>query len=317
MNKTKRKPLNPAPSTQRPTPLGGIVPPMVTPLSDRDTLDVTGLERLVNRLLQGRVLGLFILGTSGEGPSLSHRLRRELITRTCQLVSGRIPILVGITDTAFTESVQLAQHAADAGAHAVVTSAPYYFPIGQPELLEFIERLLPELPLPLFLYNMPQMTKTRFELETVRQLSQFDRIIGLKDSSGDLSYFTRVLKLAGTRPDWSFLMGPEHLLADALKRGAHGGVNGSAQIDPALLVGLYEASVKSDWARVETLQKRLLQLGKIYQVGRHASAVVKGMKCALSLLGVCSDRMAEPFSAFRKPECDRVRAILKSLALSG
>ncbi len=125
------------------------------------------------------------------------------------------------------------------------------------------------------------------------------------------------MKLAGTRPDWSFLMGPEHLLADALKRGAHGGVNGSAQIDPALLVGLYEASVKSDWARVETLQKRLLQLGKIYQVGRHASAVVKGMKCALSLLGVCSDRMAEPFSAFRKPECDRVRAILKSLALSG
>jgi dihydrodipicolinate synthase/N-acetylneuraminate lyase len=77
----------------------GIIPPLVTPLRDRDTLDSAGLERLVEHLISGGVSGLFILGTTGEGPSLSYRLRRELIEKTCQLAKGRVPVLVGITDT--------------------------------------------------------------------------------------------------------------------------------------------------------------------------------------------------------------------------
>ncbi|MDB4662760.1 dihydrodipicolinate synthase family protein, partial [Verrucomicrobiales bacterium] len=87
----------------------GIVPPMITPLTERDTLDVAGLERLVERLVDGGVSGIFILGTTGEAPSLSYRLRRELIQRTCDLVKGRVPVLVGITDTSLVESAALAE----------------------------------------------------------------------------------------------------------------------------------------------------------------------------------------------------------------
>src|SRR6185503_11129148 len=96
-------------------PLRGIVPPMVTPLRDQDALDVAGLERLIEHLLAGGVAGLFILGTTGEGPSLSYRLRRELIERTCKQVGGRVPVLTGITDAAFAEAVDLTHFAADAG----------------------------------------------------------------------------------------------------------------------------------------------------------------------------------------------------------
>ena len=117
-------------------PLTGIVPPMITPLSGRDQLDVAGLERLIERILAGGVNGLFILGTTGEGPSLSYRLRRELIERVSRQVNGRVPILVGATDTAFVESVNVAKIAADAGAAAVVVAPPYYLPEGQPELQE-------------------------------------------------------------------------------------------------------------------------------------------------------------------------------------
>ncbi|HOG30425.1 MAG TPA: dihydrodipicolinate synthase family protein, partial [Vicinamibacterales bacterium] len=73
------------------TPLTGIVPPLVTPLRDRDALDEPGLERLIEHVLGGGVSGLFILGTTGEGPSLSYRLRRELVARTCRQVNGRVP----------------------------------------------------------------------------------------------------------------------------------------------------------------------------------------------------------------------------------
>src|SRR5262252_8536238 len=190
-------------------PCFGIIPPLVTPLRDRDRLDESGLERLVEHVLGGGVSGLFILGTTGEGPSLSYRLRREFVERVCRQVKGRVPVLVGITDTSFVESVSVARHAADAGADAVVVAPPYYMPEGQPELLEWIEHLVPELPLPLFLYNMPPLTKVAFEFETVRRAAEDSRILGLKDSSGDLSYFNHVAALLKQRPDWSLLIGPE------------------------------------------------------------------------------------------------------------
>ena len=105
---------------------------MVTPLRNRDELDVAGLEKLIEHILAGGVSGLFILGTTGEGPSLSYRLRRELVERVCKQVKKRVPVLVGITDTAFVESVNLSHHSADAGASALVVAPPYYPVWGPP-----------------------------------------------------------------------------------------------------------------------------------------------------------------------------------------
>ena len=110
-----------------PAPLRGIVVPMITPLSDQDTVDAKGLERLIEHILAGGVNALFILGTTGEGPSLSYRLRQEVIERTCEHVAGRVPVLVGITDTAFAGSVSVACKAKDASAQALVLAHPPYF----------------------------------------------------------------------------------------------------------------------------------------------------------------------------------------------
>lgn len=298
------------------SPLRGIVPPMVTPLLDRDTLDVDGLERLVEHLLGGGVAGLFILGTTGEAPSLSYRLRRELIERTTRLVRGRVPVLVGVTDTAFVESLALARFAAGQGVQAVVTSAPFYFAAGQPELSEYIEHLVAELPLPLFLYNMPALTKVSFELDTVRRALDLAGVIGLKDSSGDMIYFHRLLELARQRPDWTVLIGPEELTPEAVLLGGHGGVNGGANLHPRLYVDLYEAAVAQDLPRVRRLHAEVMRLaGSIYTVGRHRSALIKGLKCALSLRGICQDAMAEPFQRFREPERERIRERMLALNL--
>src|SRR5215470_6176702 len=196
--------------------LTGIIPPIVTPLLDRDNLDVEGLERLIERIVSGGVSGLFLLGTTGEGASLSYRLRRELIERTCRQVNKRAPVLVNITDTAFVESVNLARHAADSGAQALVVAPPYYLPAGQPELQEYLAHLVAELPLPLFLYNIPPLTKVSYELDTVRRAMDHPRIVGLKDSSGDMNYFKQAAALLKQRPDWSLLIGPEAKLLEAL-----------------------------------------------------------------------------------------------------
>lgn len=293
----------------------GIIPPLVTPLADRDRLDHAGLERLVEHVIDGGVSGLFILGTTGEAPSLSYRLRRELIERVCRLTAGRVPVLVGITDTAFVESVSVAQAAAEAGAAAVVLATPYYFPAGQTELTGYVRNLAAQLPLPIMLYNMPSLTKVWFEIETLERLSDIEQIVGVKDSSGDLAYYERLQTLRTRRPDWSLLMGPEHLLAESIRLGGDGGVSGGANILPRLFVDCYEAAQAGDTSRLSDVQAVIGRLQKIYDIGKYASRHIKATKCSLSLLGICDDFMAEPFQRFLPPERERVRQCLSELNL--
>jgi len=301
-----------------PRPLRGIIPPMVTPLLDRDTLDAQGLERLIEYILAGGVHGLFILGTTGEAPSLSYRLRRELIERTCRHVAGRVPVLVGITDTAFVESVNPPRRTKDAGAQAVVLSSPYYFPAGQPELLEYLQHLAPELPLPVFLYNMPSLTKVVFEPETVRQAADIAGVVGLKDSSANMIYFHQLQTLLRDRADFSLLIGPEELLAETTLLGGHGGICGGANMLPRLYVDLYNAARGRDLDAVAKLHERVMAVrNAIYSVGRHGSSYLKGLKCVLSCLGICSDFMAEPFHRFRQPERDLILRHMRELGIGG
>src|SRR6056297_1794166 len=127
-------PLEPnQPDNQKPS-LGGLIVPLVTPLADYDQIDRPGTQRLLQHVISGGVEGIFILGTTGEAPSLSYRVRREFIELVCQEVDHRVPVLVGLTDTSFVETITLSQVAADAGADAAVLSTPYYFPAGQTEL---------------------------------------------------------------------------------------------------------------------------------------------------------------------------------------
>jgi len=296
-------------------PQGGIVPPLITPLLAPDKLDVAGLERLVEHVIEGGVHGIFILGTSGEAPNLDYRLRREVIERTVKFARHRVPVLVGITDTSFIEAVALGGFAADKGADALVTSAPYYFPVAQAELFDLVRRFARALPLPFYLYNMPQMTKVEFAPDTLRRAAQLEKVAGIKDSSGNLATWRQLVTVAGERPDWRLFVGPEELLVETMRLGGHGGVNGGGQVAPRLLVGLYEALRKGDEAAVTELQRQLTLLGRIYSVGPYGSSVVQGMKCALSLMGICSDLMTVPFSALAGRQRDRVRAVLEELGL--
>jgi len=300
-----------------PRPLRGIIPPLVTPLLDRDTLDAAGLERLIEHILAGGVHGLFVLGTTGEAPSLSYRLRYELIKRVCGQVKGRVPVLVGITDTSFVESVSIARKAQEAGAQAVVLAPPYYFPAGQVELLEYLEHITPELPLPVFLYNMPSYTKLVFEPDTVRAAADFPGIVGIKDSSGNMIYFRRLQSLLRGRSEFSLLIGQEELLAEAVLLGGHGSVCGGANLVPELYVELYNAACLKDMPKVESLHKKVMELSNaIYNVGRYESSFLKGLKCALSCIGICSDFLAEPFHRFRRAEHEVIQRYVKELGIT-
>ncbi len=293
--------------------LHGIVPPLVTPLTARDELDRAGLQRLLEHVIAGGVAGIFILGTTGEAPSLSYRLRREMILETIRVVDSRVPVLVGVTDTAFVESVELAKYAAAQGADAAVLTTPYYFPAGQTELTAYVQAIAPLIPLPLMLYNMPGLTKVWFEIETLRKLSNIESIVGVKDSSGDLDYFGELCQLKTERPDWSILLGPEANLVDAHRLGGDGGVCGGANVLPRLFVECHQALGNGEKAKVAQTQAGIVALQEIYEIGKYASRHIKATKSALSILGICSDLPADPFHRFLAPERECVAEILQRL----
>lgn len=295
-------------------PLSGIIPPLVTPLRSRDELDHAGLEKLLEHVLAGGVHGIFLLGTTGEAPSLSYGLRRELVERACSQVAGRVPVLVGVTDSSFVESVAMAKHAEQCGADAAVLAPPFYFPAGQPELLEYLQHIVPELTLPVFLYNMPAMTKLTFEPATVLAAADVPGVVGLKDSSGQMTYFHKLLRMMSVRPDFSMLVGPEELLAESVLLGGHGGVTGGANLFPRLYVELYNAAQAGQLERMRALHALVVQISStIYTVGRHASSIIKGIKTSLRLQDICNDALAEPFAGFREDERKQVGEYLDAI----
>lgn len=303
--------------TKLKSPLCGIVPPLVTPLKDNDTLDVESLERLIEHLIAGGVHGLFVLGTTGEEQSLSYRLRKQMIEESCRINKGRLPLLACITDTSIVESVNLAKFAADCGASGVVSAPPYYFATGQPELAEYYEELVSQLPLPLFLYNMPSHVKVSFAPSTIHRIAQNPQVVGFKDSSANSVYFQSVMYAMKDRPDFAMLVGPEEITGECVLLGGHGGVNGGANMFPELYVAMYNAAKEGNLSEVVRLQKYIMQISAtIYTVGQHGSSYLKGLKCALSLLGIInSDFVASPFNKFNEPEREKIRQALAALPI--
>lgn len=286
--------MNPAPC---PRPLGGIVPPLATPLISFDALDVPGLERLVEHILGGGVHALFILGTTGEGPALSYRLRSELIERVCKQVAGRVPVLVGISDASYAESLHMAEASAKFGASAVVAAPPFYFQFSQSDLFKLIESLASDSPLPVYLYNQPGLTKMVFEPESVLRSAEIPNIWGIKDSSGDMNYLKKVIELVAKKhPEYTILVGPEHLLAEGLMAGAHGGVPGGANIFPHLPVSVYQAFVDGKLDAMWEAQKQLVAAGDpIWSSNETEPVYIHRLKGALKVMGLCSGLPTWPY----------------------
>lgn len=292
----------------------GIIPPMITPLKGNDELDREGAVRLIEHMLKGGVHALFILGTTGEAQSLTYRLRYEFVELVCKQVAGRVPVLVGVTDTSLDESVKLAEAAARCGAAGVVAATPYYFAPSQQEMIEYFTALADALPLPLYLYNMPSHVKVFLEAATVKKLAEHPNIVGLKDSSANMNYFETLLYHLGGRDDFALYVGPEELTGECVLMGADGGVNGGANMFPELYVAMYEAAKTGDVVRVRELQRRIMQISvSIYTVGKYGSSYLKGVKCALSLLGICDDYISWPYRHFRAEERAKIREALEAL----
>ncbi len=300
--------------SNQPKPLKGIIPPIITPLNPDLSLDSVSLQKLIDHLIDGGVHGIFLLGTTGEFAGLSYQVKNQLIRETCQLVEGRVPVLVGITDCSIEESISLAEVAKASGAYAVVAAPPFYMNVGQAELIAYYTALADQVPLPLYLYNMPSHTKISIEIDTVMALATHPNIIGLKDSSGSGGNFQMLCHAMKDNPGFTLLVGPEEMTAETVLMGGHGGVNGGANLFPSLYVELYYAAEQKNWPVIRALQEEVMYISKnIYGLGTYRSGYIMGLKTAMSLLGLCQECFAPPISAFSPEEKEVLKSRLSDI----
>ena len=274
--------------------LYGIIPPLVTPLTPQGCLDVASLERVISHVIAGGINGIFLLGSTGEGPCLSSEISKTLVKEGIQAISRRVPVLVNISSSSFVETLQNAELAAREGADFVVLSPPFYFEMNSFELLNYYKSVADRSPVPVMIYNAPQYTKTIVEKELLGELQIHQNIVGLKDSSGSMEY---IHELLGARNDdtFSILIGPEMLLGESLLLGCNGGICGGANLYPALYVEYYQAAMEKNR---DVMEKTLAIFRRIqsdlYEVAQSPLGIVIGLKYLLSQRGLCSEHMAMP-----------------------
>jgi 4-hydroxy-tetrahydrodipicolinate synthase len=230
----------------------GIIPPMVTPVTGRDgEVDVETLSSFTEFLVEGGVHGLFPCGSIGEFPSLTREQRATTVETVVEAADGDVPVLAGCGATSLDDVRALTRDAADAGADAAVVVTPYYLGTNQAGLREFYELLADDSPLPIVLYNIPQVTGQDLSADTVATLAEHDNVVGLKDSSGELTFAYNAVQR--TPEAFTVLMGIAELSIAGLDVGIDGLVSGPANAYPGPVSEMYDAYAAGDRERAVAL----------------------------------------------------------------
>ena len=295
--------------------LTGLIPPMVTPLDGRRRLDKSGVKKMVKHLLDGGVDGIFLLGTTGEGPHLSYAIRRELVKETCRVVKGRVPVLVGITETDMEDAIAFAKECWAFGAAGAVAAPPYYFKLSQAECTAWFTELADRLPMPLVVYDMPAHTDTTIEPATIASLAAHPNIVAMKDSSSVIALFNKFrVALEPFAEKFSLFMGPDEAMGEAVLLGADGGVCTGANLWPRAFKEMYLAAKAGDVEKVRALQRFTTTSSfLLYGIGQGQSGFLKGVKAALAEMGLIQNVLAAPFEPFSGKELAKVRAAVRRL----
>ena len=290
----------------------GIYPPMVTPLTRDERIDEEGLANVINYLLQGGVQGIYLLGTTGEGPVLPEREWRRAVEVAKEALQGRGGLIVGAMEPATQRCINRLKIAEEIGVDAVAVTPPYYYPPrDEGEIIRHYEQVCEAAQGPVLVYNIPSTTKVFIQAETIARINRIDNIAGMKDSTGDWAHVQKLLLLLGDDPKFSLLIGAPTLAGIGMLLGADGAVMSVGNIDPKMTVQLYHVAKAGDVEQVFALQQRLQSLLRLYPFGSQAAS----LKAVLHLLGHCQPYPAQPAAPVAEEDYPQMEALLRENGL--
>ncbi len=271
-----------------------LITPCVTPFTNLDEIDYAAISVLIERLVRFKVTGIFPLGSTGVFPWLSLDEKKSVITYFRN--SSDLKIYAGVSSTDVRETVDLAKFAKAAGCDFAVVTPPYYITAGNAEMKSYFEEVLSSCDIDFFLYNIPQFTGSVIPVDLIEYLSgEYSNVSGIKDSSGDMRYFSRLLT-TGKRK-FKVLQGQDDLLLPSLSLGGDGGICGISNISSIVV------RIKEEYERQEMDSARKLQVDLVNPVmdalnsSRFPSGYYYGFYASIGNNGGYRTPMQKPDSA--------------------
>ena len=288
----------------------GVMPAIVTPLCEDESLNARTAERLVQWHLQEGMDGFYICGGTGEGPGLQKNVRMEMAELVCSKVRGQAASIVHVGAIDLVTARELARHAGHIGASAISSVPPFFFGYGEAEIRRYYEELSQAAGLPVLMYASP-LAGINITWDMVDRLMDVPGMIGLKWTSADYYTMRRIKELR--RGNINVINGPDETLLCGLMMGADGGIGATYNLAPGIYRRLYDAFRAGDW---EKARKAQLESDHLVDV-LVRYGVVPAIKAALGMLGFDCGACVAPTRRLGNSECAALRTELHALEIPG
>ncbi|MFA9465628.1 MAG: 4-hydroxy-tetrahydrodipicolinate synthase [Velocimicrobium sp.] len=289
----------------------GIIPPIVTPFTSDGKVDYDKLREMVEFLISNGVHGLFPMGTTGEFYAVSDEEYRKILMTVKEQANGRVDIYGGASHITTRGVIRLLKICEEVGVDAVSVLTPMFVSQTQDELYEFYKTVAESTYLPIIMYNNKPKTNVTIESATVVKLAQIDNIIGIKDSTGDMTNAAEYIRLTRDNDDFYVLMGRDTLIHAALCYGAAGAIASCANVAPRVCVDIYDKYMAGDIKGSLDAQFLLAPLRIACGMGTFPAVIKEGLEQQGIHVGKCLDPIAE----LKQEEKEKLHKVLVDMGL--
>ncbi|MFA9479814.1 dihydrodipicolinate synthase family protein [Phycisphaerales bacterium AB-hyl4] len=290
--------------------LQGVFTPHMVPLDAHGRVAEDELRRYIDWLIERGVHGLYPNGSTGEFTRFTADERRRIVQIVCEQAAGRVPVLAGAAEANVAETLRACEAYAEYGARAVAIVSPFYYKLSSESVYAYFREIARNSPVDVTLYNIP-MFASPIDVPTIRRLAEFDRIIGIKDSSGDVAFMMRMIAaIRPHRPDFTFLTGWEAVLVPMLQVGADGGTHATSGVVPELTRKLYDLTRAGQLDEAISLQYRLLEL---FDTMLYSADFPEGFRAAVELRGIRLGASRQPMSETQQVDRSALQRVLHCL----
>jgi len=260
---------------------------LVTPFTNGG-VDEKAYRSLVAWQISEGTNGLVPVGTTGESPTLSHEEHKHVVEWCIAEARGRVPVIAGAGSNSTREAIELAQHAEEAGADAVLVVTPYYNKPTQQGLYRHFEAINDAIGIPIIIYNIPARSVIDMSVDTMKRLCELDNIAGVKDATANMMRISQ--QRAALGPDFNQLSGEDATALGFMAHGGHGCISVTANVAPRLCAEFQGACLRGDYGAALKLQDKLMPLHQNLFIETNPAPA----KYALSVLGKCADTVRLP-----------------------
>lgn len=285
----------------------GIIPPIITPMNEDETINETELRNQVNRQIRGGVHGLFPFGTNGEGYILSEAEKEQVLSIVIDETKGRVPVYAGTGCISTKDTIRQSRMAQALGADVLSIITPSFAAASQDELYEHYRAVAEAVDMPIVLYNIPARTGNALAPATVARLSRIDNIVGAKDSTGNFDNMLQYIEQTREGGGFAVLSGNDSLILWNLLAGGTGGIAGCANVFPEVMASIYDYFMAGDMENARKAQDSIRSFRACFRFGNPNTIV----KTAVALLGYPVGKCRAPFN--QVPE-EGIEALKKVLA---